>query len=425
MGVSVSFNPGSVAKTFTQKAVFLLAANTLANFLAFLFQLVAVRRLDHAAFGVFNVLLVLLSIVNIPLYSFQTYVSNISSWILARNRQDELGSFFFSALRVIAGAALVITGIIVLLSPFCARFLKIPAYTDLWIFAATIFSYFLLSVAHGTIQGTGKLTALGISAILNAGLRLLLAIGFFLFLIPTVGLVMVSYGLANVVAFSFLVFVLRASLKGSVQAGWLHAKISDAALLRRHFIFNTLGFISLMVLASVDMIAVKHYFEPVTAGEYAVAQLAGKIVFFLASAVTLATLPAVAQLTAVGHESRVILKKSLLYVGILSWGAALIFAAFPRVFLSLLTGRDHLGLEPLVQILSISMAVYSLNNVFFYYFLGSDRLKYMFVFCSGAITLIAAMWRIHSSPVHIALVSLSVGIVVLLGNFYLAFFHED
>ncbi len=76
------------------------------------------------------------------------------------------------------GWGLIATGIMALLSPFVARFLRIESPYPLWAASFALLLLFLRPVTDGTLQGVQNFFGLGAVQMLQSSLRLIFAVAF-------------------------------------------------------------------------------------------------------------------------------------------------------------------------------------------------------------------------------------------------------
>jgi O-antigen/teichoic acid export membrane protein len=157
------------------------------------------------------------------------------------------------------------------------------------------------------------------------------------------------------------------------------------------------GSLAITGMYSLDIIAVKHYFDAHTAGLYAGISTVARIIFFLTASISQVLLPSIL-LTAPAHKNRQILKKSLILLICTGGSALLFFAIFPEFVIRILMGSSFVPFAYLLPRLSLLLFAVSILNLFIMYNLALRRYGTALVVSVGIIITIASIMLNHSSP---------------------------
>lgn len=141
-----------------------------------------------------------------------------------------------------------------------------------------------------------------------------------------------------------------------------------------------LGFIILVLVGSLavtfqyslDVVMVKHYFDPVIAGLYSGVATVARIIFFLTASFALVMMTAVKLDAEKKANRRVLLYSILLTLGVGLPAAALCVLA-PHQLTALFMGSAYQQLAELLPRLAAAMLIVSILNVFVSYFLALRR----------------------------------------------------
>lgn len=142
--------------------------------------------------------------------------------------------------------------------------------------------------------------------------------------------------------------------------------------------------LSTTVMFSVDVVAVKHYFDPHTAGLYAGISTVARIIFYLAGPVSIVMLSFV-KLSNSAKENAKVLLASLFISLTLGGGALLIFFLAPNLILKILIGPQYTTYSALLPQLSLVMLILSLNSLIYSYFMALRRFTVGFLAPTGLI----------------------------------------
>ncbi len=145
----------------------------------------------------------------------------------------------------------------------------------------------------------------------------------------------------------------------------------------RHYLPTALFLVSFALLTNFDVNLVKKFFSPEEAGYYSVAQMVGKIVFYLPGGIAVVVFPKAAAAQAGKRASRHLLVKGLGTAGALGLIGVAAAAAAPRFLLRLLTGKDNPASVELVFAFALAMFFYSLAWTAGFYNLSLHRMRFV------------------------------------------------
>lgn len=148
---------------------------------------------------------------------------------------------------------------------------------------------------------------------------------------------------------------------------------------------------------SIDIVLVKYFFDPHTAGLYAGVASVARIIFFLTASVALVLMPMV-KVNQERAKNRALLKKSLLLVTVLILPPLILFSIAPEWVVSVLMGQKYEAIANLLPRLSLLTAIVSVLNVLVAYYLALRRGAIAFVALVGAVATYATVAVNHSSP---------------------------
>jgi O-antigen/teichoic acid export membrane protein len=285
----------------------------------------------------------------------------------------------------------------------------------------------VIPVPWGGLQGLQKFGSLALNLVINGGSKCVLGIAFVslgLGICGALSAVVISYFLTTLLSYR----VLRMSLdqvkrKAGPEGNLVKNDQTDFSKVYAYSLPVGLTLLCFMVLTNVDLIWVKHFFLPIEAGYYSIAQMVGKIIFIFSFPIVMTMFPKMAMLRMENQEekARVLLGRSLIATTCLCGGATLISFFFPSLIIQVLSGEVYVECIPLVGIFSMNMTIYSLSLVLLHYQLSADRRGFLYplVLCtliqSGLIVLF------HKNLVQVLLVTGGVGIFLLAINIYLIY----
>lgn len=138
------------------------------------------------------------------------------------------------------------------------------------------------------------------------------------------------------------------------------------------------GSLTITLLYSVDIMVVKRYFDPTTAGLYAGIAAVARIIFFLTASITQVLMPSV-RLDRSGQENGQVLLKSLLLLGVIGGGAWGFFWLFPQFTIGTLMGDSYLVHADLLPRLGLVVYIVSILNLFVIYLVALRKYAVMWI----------------------------------------------
>lgn len=380
-----------------------MAATSLAFGLDYLFNLAAGRMLPPAEFGIVVSLAGVGQILVVASRVVQTVVTRTVSRFQSQTHGNRLvAAFFQQAYRSAGGWGSGITAVFILLSWPLAKFLQIEDVRPALALAVTTILMALRPVVGGVLQGQQRFEPLGLIQIIQAGGRLLLAVGLMAVGYGAFG-AMAALPVGSLMALLFGLWVLRDLRRSRVD----ESPVSDLPELMRYSAFTAAGLIGFALLINMDAILVKRFFDPDAAGNYATAVTLGKVIQFFPVAIIMILFPKAARRRAENRDTRAVLLPALAVVGVLCGLVALLYFLIPDLLIQLIFG-DAYQLPPRVLGLSgLAMMLLSLANVWLNYFLSTERTRFVYLVWAAIFIQFATM-----SVWHDALWQLPIAMIV-------------
>lgn len=237
-------------------------------------------------------------------------------------------------------------------------------------------------------------------------------------IIGSVALVMIGFGVsgamggliaAQLLAFGFVALKAR-QLSFERPTGSKYFSWPDITLLAPELKYTAFVLcLSLVVtlLSSIDVIAVKYFFDAQTAGGYAGIATVAKIIFFLTASVAQVMLPSVKTHNP-SRQNRLFLVKSFVLLAILGGGTSLIFVIFPHFVVGTLMGGSYTSSAHFLPMLSIALFLVSIINLIVNYYIALRNYQITFVVLAG-IALTLVLFTIHHASVQAIIQSLTLG----------------
>lgn len=389
-------------------------AMSLANVFNLLYQLYMVRNLSAIDYGHLNKLFTMLMIIAIPSGAIQTVVAKFVSAYQATDKPGRTNFLLSSSYRKVFIFGLCLFLIVLFGSRHISLFLQIPSRTPVIIVGATMLLSIVWPVTLGGLQGLEKFKHLGLSMVAGGGLKLLL------------GIILVSLGFKVMGAISALAIAALFALAVSflfLSRSFTYSKKEkiDFFEVYKYSYPAVFAILCFMVVSTSDVLLVARFFKPLEAGYYSIAQMVGKIVLFLPLAVATVIFPKASGLHAQNKDTLHLIKKSLIFTGLVCGGTALICILFPSLIIKLLTGKVYLECVQPARLFAVSMTFFALLYALISYHLSTNNLKFIRSLAICTILQVVLISLFHNSLTQVLWIMCANAIFLFLINIYFAF----
>jgi O-antigen/teichoic acid export membrane protein len=271
-------------------------------------------------------------------------------------------------LAVLMGA--VLFAAVIILSRPLENYLNFTSFVPFVLFAVSMLLGIPLIFSNAYLQGYKKFGILSVSNILSAGCKLLLSVGWVLAGLRSAGAIL-GLVMSQFVALMYSFWQARKLGRPPMR---LAAGRPSLAFIRPELRYAGLVLVTSLcvnIILSIDIIAAKHYFDPVQAGLYAGIATVARIIFWLTGPLA-AVLIASVKLSEPAHN-RALLARSAAMLVALGGTTMLFFTLFPRLVLSILIGPRYLAYAGQLPRLSLAIFILSLANLLLYYHVALRR----------------------------------------------------
>lgn len=336
-------------------SIIMLTGSALVSILNFSYNIAVARMLGPAGFGHAAVAITLLMFVSAVTLSFQL----VCAKLVARSESAAVRAAVYQRLMKRAWKIGVVIGVsLVAASGLIASYLNLPSAWMIIVLAAGFALYVPVGARRGGMQGMCAFKRLATSYVLEAllkfcGALLLVELGF--------GAMGAIAAISASLVVAYLVPAVPAELKMKAAA--------EAPTSPREAVQAIVFFVGQVLISNTDILLVKHFFNPDSAGLYAAVALVGRVVYFASWMVVSAMFPISAG--AKQEESKKnILAIPVAFVLALTGGFILVLSLFPELVLHLVFGRMFVagaGLDSLLALYAATAGIYSLSVVLIAY----------------------------------------------------------
>ena len=379
------------------------------NVLNFVFQFAMARMLGPVDYGVFAALVTIIYFIAIPSDSIQTVVSKYTSKFKVEKSE---GKIKYLAYQIYKKGTILSIVLFILALPtlyLFSYFLNISFFLTA-LTGLMVFSIFLIPVSRGVMQGMKKFNALGINMILDTVIRIVFSVILVLIGFKVYG-AMIGILIGTFAAFFISFLPLRK----------IYSEKKEKANVSKIYEYSSpviLTLLAILLMQSIDIILAKRFFSPEIAGQYAVANLIGKMIFFGTVAVSKAMFPLSTERFADGNKTSKIFIRSLLMVLGLSFVALIILFLFPELIVGLLFGKEYLGISGILFNIGIAFSLISLANIVLLYGISIDRKINIYFILVVLILQVLLLWVMSSNLLLFSVAMIISSLILFVGSLF-------
>ena len=388
-------------------SLILFIAINLFNFMNYLFHFFMARMLGPADYGVLAVLMSILYIISVPSESIQTIVSRYTSKYLAEKKLGKIKSLLSRTLKKSVKFAFFIFLIYIPVAFFLSNFLKID-FLLILLTGTIVFGFFMMPINRGILQGKKKFKELGLNMITESGTKLIIAIFLVYIGLGVYGAIsgnLMGVFLAFVFAFIFMKDVVK-SKKVEIETKGIYAYGMPVFIV----------IISIMVMLSMDIILAKRFFSPEIAGQYAVASMLGKMIFFGTAGISKAMFPFATEKFENGDKSHGVFYKSLLIIFAFILIALVFFGLIPKFIVGILFGSQYLAISNIVIYTGLAFGFLSITNLILIYSLRAHKIRFSYLLFIFILLEIILLSLFNSSLKSFSIALVTANFIMMLGS---------
>ncbi len=376
-----------------QHGSLVFAGIVFANAFTYAYYALVGRVVGVAGYGVVSALFsATLLIATAPASVAATVVSRIAAGLHAAGELGKLRRLGDAMSAASAALGVLALAAVALAEPAIASYLHLAGVAPVWAAAAVLALGFALPLQRSVLQGTQHFSNLTISMIVETSLKALAGPLLALRFGVTGALAGLALGSAASVAYNAV--VLRRLYASRPQRLGLDARRTFASSAR-----TGSAVLAVNALLFYDVIVVRHAFDPLVAGLYGAAALAGRAVYTVISFIPTIVLPkATARAGAGAAAGRSLLFAALGTAGAIVAGALALIALFPGAIVAALAGRAFYAAAPYVLPYALALCLLALANIVAMYRIGIARLGFVGPLCAVAVVEIGVVTVWHPSP---------------------------
>jgi len=386
-------------------SVVLLAGLAFATFINFGYNLTVARFLGPISFGHTTAVYTLLILISAVTLSFQI----LTAKMVAQQGSPEAQTLSYRGFHGRAWAAgILVSAILVIFRNAVTSYLNLQDSLLIVLLAIGTLFYVPLGARRGYIQGVCRFPHLALNLALEGLVRFC---GSFL-------AIELGYGVRGVIAANAAaVVIVYFFARSRMQAPTAFTPEPPVAF--RESLQAAVFFAGQAVINNCDIVVVKHFFPPESAGIYAAVAMVGRVVFAFSWAIVSSMFPIAAETRSRKQEDHGVLRTSLLMVGSLCLLFALILRLAPGTIWTHLFGPQFASVggsnfRYLLVLYAVSTGVYSLSVVLIAYEMSRKiaNTGWIQLVVGGAV--VAGIYYFHGSLAQVIWVQVALMAVLLL-----------
>ena len=351
-------------------ALFLLAATTFANVLAYGYQVVQARLLPPADYAALTALFGILILESVSSQVIQSATATLAARYRARGEQEALHAFVRRWSVRIGGAAALLGIAVIAVSPFAAAALALPP-TSVALVGVAFFLALVFTFVVGLLQGLARFVWMGSALIAQSASRLLIGVGLVLLGLGVDGAftgATAGVGVSLLVAVVPVLGLLRAARRTT-------ARVELGSAETRFFVLSAVVLLAYAALTNVDAVLARSLLAAEEAGAYAGAITMGKIVLFAPIAVGYILLERTASAHARGEDTDRMLFLALGFVVVTSGAVAAAYVLAPAFLVPIVVGSQYPETPRIVGLYGLAALANALLNLWIAYFIGRGEMR--------------------------------------------------
>lgn len=346
----------------------IFTASVISFFFAYIFHFYMARALGPESYGILGSMLSLLYIFSVP----SGVITTTLAQIVAEQGKEEHGkikSILLISAKKLAYIGIIIFVILIALSPLIKDMLNLPSGVPVILLGFSLIFSTILPSPRGVLQGMQEFTNLGLNMIIDKPALLLFG-AIFVYLGMGVNGAILAYGTA---AFAVLILAFI-PLKSTLANHSEQVNLSVYRYASPIFIL----ILGITVMSSIDILFVRRYFPAEVSGYFTAMKMMGMVIYFLAGAFGGVLLPKVSELNTLNSAHGFLLRKALVYFGIVLAGVLSAYALAPGLIMTVLFGNGYSSISGYLVWYALAMGMLSLAVIFMFYDVSAKRTAFRY-----------------------------------------------
>lgn len=368
---------------FARNSLVLFAGTMSANFLSYLFHLMAGRLVSIRVYGEAESLISLVSIISVPAAALGMIATKYSAKDKAENNVNGSFRLFKYLNKRVLQVGLPLFFLSIILTPFVSTFFNISGFIPFVSVWLLMFVSFFFAINNGILTGWQKFKETSWAAVWGAAFKLAVMVVLIKMGMALNGIIG-SFVLGMVFSYIVSMFFLRFVFKKKNLTDTEEKAVSFSTI--KSYVGPVLvGNLAISVLCNADMIMAKHSLGDIASGQYGALTVVSKIIFFATGVVATVLFSMSAESSHKKIDSTRILRQAFKIVAGLSVVAIFAYFLFPEVVLWFIFGGKYEAVAVYLGWLSVAVAFFSLTNLTFQFLLANHKTDVVWALLGSAV----------------------------------------
>lgn len=384
-----------------------------ANAMNFVFNAYLGRALTIEDFGTLTLVNSLWYIVIIPLNAIGVTTNHTVARLQGQDKAEIADGFYFFIKRKTLWVSTTIAVLWFLLSPWTAGFFQLEGALPMLTISGVMVLGTLVYLNRGYLQGALFFEFIAITFVTESIAKFIAVVA-----LSVMGLGQYAYlslPLSLFVAFGLARMLVNKKVKET-------KKNIEHSFPSKFFLMLLVSSSATTAFLTFDVILVKHYFDPVLAGQYSLLSLIGKMVYFLGSILNGVIFTYSSRAAGNKVESTRNFYKMLLVSTVLTAFAVLTLGFFGSLTVPLLLGEKVKPILPLLPIYTLGLGLFTIAGTLVNYHMVFKEYFYAYVSLSMALLMMGSIAIFHASLLQVSYTILAVStlslVIILTSHLY-------
>lgn len=373
-------------------------------FFAYVFQFYMARTLGPESYGILGSMLSLLYIFSVPSSVITTTLAQIVAEQKGKSDYGKIKSILLVSAKKLVYIGLIIFVMLVALSPLIKDALNLPSEVPVILLGFSLIFITILPSPRGVLQGMQEFKNMGLNMIIDKPVLLFFG-AIFIYLGLGVNGAILSYGAA---AFAVLMLAFI-PLKSTLANHGEEVNLSVYRYASPIFIL----ILGITVMSSIDILFVRRYFSAEVSGYFTAMKMMGEVIYFSALALGGVLLPKVSELNMINLKHGFLLRKALVYFGIVLAGVLSAYALAPEFIITFLFGKGYSSISGYLVWYALAMGILSLAVIFMFYDVSAKRTAFRYPLIAFTMLQVFLLAMFHESMEQIIGVQIATFLTLL------------
>lgn len=381
-----------------------------ANSFNFLFNLFMSRNLSIVDYGTLASITSLITFPALIAGAVAPLIINFSGNFFVHGKLDMIRGLYLKIFKFLVLFGLLVFAVFLINIPSISNFFHIENKLILIITDFIIFMAFIGILNIALLQAKLAFGYQIFISLLGAVIKLLLGI-FFVFM----GLSVIGAITALLIATMITYSISFLPLKFLFNKKLISASQIDTKELFAYGIPSAITLLGLTSLISTDVILVKHFFAPGSAGIYAGLSLIGRVIFYATAPIGSVMFPILVQKHSMNENYKNTFILSLLMVLFVSLTITFGYFVFPNFFIIFFLKKiEYLSAAPLIGLFGTFISLYSLLFITCNFYLSIKKTKVFIPIAVGAILQILLITFFHQTFLQVIQISILITFLLVI-----------